>query len=62
MWNRCCVKCKQLLADEHGASAMEYGLIAGLVAAVIILAVTGIGGSMSDVFTTICTTLGGTCS
>lgn len=62
MINSLKAKLGKLLRDETGASAIEYGLIAGLVAAVIILAVTGIGGSLGDTFTSICTSLGGTCS
>lgn len=62
MINKLKARLKQFAQDETGASAIEYGLIAGLVAAVIILAVTGIGGSLGDTFTSICTSLGGTCS
>ena len=45
--------------NEEGASAIEYGLIAGLIGALIIVAVTGIGTSVQTYFTTICTSLGG---
>ena len=45
--------------SEEGASAIEYGLIAGLIGALIIVAVTGIGTSVQTFFTTICTSLGG---
>lgn len=48
------------MSDEHGASAIEYGLIAALIAAVIIVAVTGIGGGINSTFVTLCTKLGGT--
>lgn len=48
--------------SEEGASAIEYGLIAGLIGALIIVAVTGIGGSVSTFFTDICNALGGTCA
>lgn len=33
---------KKLLFDENGASAVEYGLIVGLIAVVIIVAVSGL--------------------
>lgn len=37
--------------DESGATAIEYGLIAALIAVGIILAATALGGSLSDLFT-----------
>ena len=55
-------KLAQFAKSEKGASAIEYGLIAGLIGALIILAVTGIGTSVAEYFTDICTALGGTCS
>ncbi len=36
--------------DESGATAIEYGLIAGLIAVVIITAVTTLGTSLSAKF------------
>jgi pilus assembly protein Flp/PilA len=36
--------------DESGATAIEYGLIAGLVAVVIVTAVTAVGGSLETTF------------
>ncbi|MFK7943627.1 MAG: Flp family type IVb pilin [Paracoccaceae bacterium] len=39
------------LRDEEGATAIEYGLIAGLIAVVIIAAVTLLGGDIAAVFT-----------
>jgi pilus assembly protein Flp/PilA len=50
------------LNDERGASAIEYGLIAALIAAVIIGAVSGIGDQVRSTFVTICTGLGGNCT
>ena len=41
---------KACLRQEDGATAIEYGLIAGLIAIVIIAAVTLIGGDMAGVF------------
>lgn len=43
--------------DESGATAIEYGLIAGLISVVIIGAVTTLGGTLDTVFTTINTKL-----
>ena len=46
--------------DEEGATAIEYGLIAGLIAVAIIAAVTGLGTRLDAIFTDILTKLGGT--
>jgi pilus assembly protein Flp/PilA len=43
----------QFLKNESGATAIEYGLIAALIAVVIIGAVTGAGGAVTDTFTTV---------
>jgi pilus assembly protein Flp/PilA len=39
--------------DESGATAIEYGLIAALIAVGIIAAATALGGSLSSLFTRI---------
>lgn len=39
--------------DESGATAIEYGLIAALIAVVIITGVTAVGTSLSSTFTSI---------
>ncbi len=41
--------------NESGATAIEYGLIAALIAVVIITAVTAVGTQVEAVFTTIST-------
>lgn len=41
---------KRLIVDELGASAVEYGLIAGLIAIVIIAAVSLLGDKLVEVF------------
>jgi len=41
---------KRFLKDESGATAIEYGLIAALIAVVIIGAVTTLGGNLTDIF------------
>lgn len=41
----------QFLKDEEGSNAIEYGLIASLIGLVIVLAVTGVGGALNNVFT-----------
>jgi pilus assembly protein Flp/PilA len=42
-----------MLRDENGATAIEYGLIAALIAVVIIGAVTVVGTSLSSTFTSV---------
>ncbi len=44
---------KKFLNDESGATAIEYGLIAALIAVVIITGVTAVGTSLSTTFTNI---------
>jgi pilus assembly protein Flp/PilA len=47
----------QFLNDESGATAIEYGLIAGLISVVIAVALTTIGADLKTIFTTIGTKL-----
>ncbi|RQQ73148.1 Flp family type IVb pilin [Burkholderia stagnalis] len=44
---------KQFARDEDGVTAIEYGLIASLIAIVIIGAVRTVGQHLNSVFTTI---------
>jgi pilus assembly protein Flp/PilA len=44
---------KKFLLDEEGASAIEYGLLAGLIALLIIVAVTGVGTKLNELFTAV---------
>jgi pilus assembly protein Flp/PilA len=44
---------KDFVRDESGATAIEYGLIAALIAVVIISAVTVVGTSLSTTFNTV---------
>jgi pilus assembly protein Flp/PilA len=39
------------MKDESGATAIEYGLIAALIAVVIVTAVTLVGSNLSGLFT-----------
>lgn len=48
---------KNFLNNESGATAIEYGLIAGLIAVVIIAAVTTIGTDLLAKFNAIATAL-----
>jgi len=43
------------IRDEKGVSAIEYGLIAALIAVVIITAVTAVGTNLSTTFSEIAT-------
>ena len=45
--------------DKRGVTAMEYGLIAALIAVVIIGALNTIGGDLNTKFGAIATALGG---
>ena len=47
----------RFLKDQSGATAIEYGLIAGLIAVVIITSVTAIGTKLNAKFTTISNSL-----
>ncbi len=44
--------------DESGVTALEYGLIAALIACVIIPAVTLLGGNLANAFNFIATQIG----
>lgn len=48
---------KQLIQDESGATAIEYGLIAGLVAVAIIAALTLLGNSLNTLFSNVANTV-----
>ena len=43
----------RFVRDESGATAIEYGLIAALIAVVIIGAVTSVGTNLSGTFNTV---------
>jgi pilus assembly protein Flp/PilA len=47
----------RFVRDESGATAIEYGLIAALIAVVIITGVTAVGTNLSTTFTTLSTKL-----
>ena len=48
---------KRFLMEEDGVTAIEYGLIAGLVAVVIIIALTTVGSGLNSIFGTVATEL-----
>ncbi|MBV9993408.1 MAG: Flp family type IVb pilin [Alphaproteobacteria bacterium] len=43
----------RFVRDESGATAIEYGLIAALIAVVVIGAVTAVGTKLSTTFNTV---------
>lgn len=44
---------RKLFSDESGATAIEYGLIAALIAVAIITAATSVGTNLSGTFNTV---------
>ena len=50
---------KNFARDEEGVTAIEYGLIAALIAVVIIAAVTIVGSRLCVTFNAVATALGG---
>jgi pilus assembly protein Flp/PilA len=51
------LRVRNFINDESGVTAIEYALIASLIAVFIIVAVQAVGTSISGVFTEIGTTL-----
>lgn len=49
---------RRFVDDQSGATAIEYGLIAALIAVGAILAMTAFGGSLSGMFNTVSTRAG----
>jgi len=43
-------KLMKFLKEEEGATAVEYGLMVALIAVVIIVAVTLLGGTLANIF------------
>lgn len=49
----------KFISDESGATAIEYGLLAGLIAVVIIVGASLLGTSINNLFTAIANCLSG---
>lgn len=49
---------RTFIADEEGVTALEYGMIAALIAAVIVSAVETLGTNVGLAFTEIATAIG----
>ena len=52
----------RLSRDEEGATAVEYGLLVALIAAVIVGTVMALGIQIEDAFCTVTEAVGGTCA
>nr|WP_057927401.1 Flp family type IVb pilin [Burkholderia ambifaria] len=50
-------KIRGFVQDEQGVTAIEYGLIAALIAVGLVAALTLVGGDLKDVFNTIASDL-----
>lgn len=50
---------KNMIKDEQGATAIEYGLIAALIAIAAITAMTSVGTELTNTFSTVADELGG---
>ncbi len=51
--------CRRFGGDEQGATAIEYGLIAGLIAIAVIGAMVSFGDSLSTMFNRVSSEAGG---
>jgi pilus assembly protein Flp/PilA len=49
----------RFLKDESGATAIEYGLIAALIAVVLVASLTTLGGALEENFNDIATKVSG---
>jgi pilus assembly protein Flp/PilA len=47
----------RFIRDDSGATALEYGLIAGLIATVMVTATKTLGDKLTNAFTTVGNTL-----
>ncbi|MCG5073939.1 Flp family type IVb pilin [Paraburkholderia tagetis] len=50
---------KRFAKSEDGVTALEYGLIAGVIVIAVAATVPAIGGSVKDLFTSVETMVGG---
>ena len=51
---------RKMIKDTKGATAIEYGLIAALIAVAAITAMQGLGDSLDETFTEVSDTMDGT--
>jgi pilus assembly protein Flp/PilA len=50
---------RKMIKDKKGATAIEYGLIAALIAVAAITAMQGLGTSLTSTFTNVSTAMNG---
>ncbi len=55
----CREKLSTIIRDQSGATAIEYGLLAGLISAAAIGVLTSLGVSLASVYNTVSVTLTG---
>lgn len=55
--NKLFLATRKFLRNEEGVTAVEYGLIAALIAVAVIVTVTLLGNKLDAIFQTICTKL-----
>lgn len=55
--SRIAVLVRQFWNDEHGVTAMEYALLGGLIAVVIVAAVGKVGSNLNVLYTDVATQL-----
>jgi pilus assembly protein Flp/PilA len=48
---------RRLIENERGVTAIEYGLIAALIAVAAIATITTVGGNLTNVFSTVASSL-----
>jgi pilus assembly protein Flp/PilA len=53
------IRLTAMARTERGASAVEYGLLVALIAVVIVVAVTTLGGNLSNVFSKTASSISG---
>ena len=57
VWSTTATAAGRFLADERGATAIEYGLIAALIALAAISTITNVGRNLSSTFNCVATKL-----
>lgn len=58
--NKLVLATRRFLCDEEGVTAIEYGLIAALIAVAIIVGAAAVGGNLDTLFNRIAGLLSGT--
>lgn len=53
VWCSSVTRLQHMTDSEHGATAVEYALMVGLIATIIVVVVKGIGGRTTNSFNTV---------